>query len=178
MDCGATVNIMPHHILKKISKFDTNIRSHNVVLSDYEGRKKTTMGVIQVDVTVGSVTRTTIFMVIQGKPSYNLLVGREWLHGIGVVPSSTHQRLIIWREDGIVENIKADQCYFMADINNVGQNQFDRKLANIAPCQPAEEMYANLNEAFVSLKLHETHVFVWDMEPLEDPYAKNPAPTG
>ena len=108
VDCGATVNIMPHHILKKIGKFDTDIRSHNVVLSDYEGRTKTTMGVIQVDITVGSVTRPTIFMVIQGRPSYNLQVGREWLHGISVMPSSMHHRLIIWQEDGIIENIEAD----------------------------------------------------------------------
>src|ERR1043165_1354573 len=139
VDCGATVNIMPHHILKKIGKFNTDIRSHNVVLSDYEGRTKTTMGVIQVDITVGSVTMPTIFMVIQGRPTYNLLVGREWLHGIGVVPSSMHQHLIIWREDGIVENIKAYQGYFMVDVNAIGQNHFDRKLTNIASCHPAEE---------------------------------------
>ena len=117
-------------------------------------------------------------MVIHGRPSYNLLVGREWLHGIGIVPSSMHQCQIIWKEDDIVENIEADQGYFMADINNVGQNQFDRKQANIAPCQPTEEMYANMNEAFVSLKLHETHGFVWDVEPLEDPCAEEPVPTG
>src|ERR1051325_2888218 len=178
VDCGATVNIMPHHILKKIGKFDTDIRSHNMVPSDYKGRTKTTMGVIQVNITVGSVTRPTIFMVIQGRPSYNLLVDREWLHGIGVVPSSMHQRLIIWQEDGIVENIEADQGYFMADINNVGQNKFDRKLANIAPCHPAKDTYANLHEAFVSLKLHETHGFTWDVEYLEDPYAKEPASIG
>ena len=98
VDYGVTVNIMPHHILKKIGKFDTDIRSYNMVLSDYKGRTRNTMGVIQVNIIVGSVTRPTIFMVIQGKPSYNLLVGREWLHGIGVVSSSMHQRLIIWRE--------------------------------------------------------------------------------
>ena len=126
VDCGATVNIMPHHILKRVSKYDTDIRPHNVVLADYEGGTKTTMGVIQVDVTVGSVTRPTIFMVIKGRPSYNLLLGKEWLHGVGVVPSSMHQRLIIWREDGIVENIEADQGYFMqtlmlwAKTNSIG----------------------------------------------------------
>src|ERR1051325_5805358 len=89
-----------------------------------------------------------------------------------------HQRLIIWREDGVVENIEADQGYFMANVNAVGQNQFDRKLANIAPCHSAEEVYANLNEAFVSLKLHETHKFMWDVEYLEDPYAEELVPTG
>ncbi|XP_058733103.1 uncharacterized protein LOC131604695 [Vicia villosa] len=95
------------------------------------------MGVIQLNITVGSVTRPTIFMVIKGKPIYNLLVGRGWLHG--AAPSSMHQPLIIWRGDGIVKNIEADQSYFMADVNNIGQKQFDMKLANIAPCQPAED---------------------------------------
>ena len=96
---------------------------------------------------------------------------------VGVVTSSIHQRLVIWREDGIVENIEADQGYFRADVNNVGKKQFDRKLANISPCQPAEDVYANLDEAFVSLKLHETHGFIWDVERLEDPYCDN-RPTG
>ena len=88
-----------------------------------------------------------------------------------------HQRLVIWREDDIVENIKVDQGYFMAEVSNVEKKQFDRKLANISPCQPAEDVYANLDEAFVSLKLHETHGFMWDVEPLEDPYCTN-RPTG
>ena len=77
VDCGATVNIMPHHLLHKIGKYYTDVKSHNMVLSDYEGRTRNTMGVIQGDIIAGSITRTTIFMVIQGKPSYNLLVGRE-----------------------------------------------------------------------------------------------------
>lgn len=64
VDCGATVNIMPHHILKKIGKYDTDVRSNNIV-----GKTKSTMGVIMVKVTVGSITRPTLFMVIDAKPS-------------------------------------------------------------------------------------------------------------
>ena len=36
VDCGATINIMPHHLLWKIGKYDIDVRSHNMVLSDYE----------------------------------------------------------------------------------------------------------------------------------------------
>ena len=61
----------------------------------------------------------------------------------------------------------------MADVNNVDKKQFDRKLANISPCQPAEDVYANLDEAFISLKLHGTHGFMLDVEPLEDSYCEN-----
>ena len=60
----------------------------------------------------------------------------------------------------------------MADVNNIGR-EFDKKLANISTCQTTEELYANLDEAFVSRKFHETHGFIWDVEPLEDPYAVN-----
>lgn len=60
--CGATVNIMPAHILKKIGKYENEVRPNNVVLSDYGGKIAHTLGVIQVNITVGSVTRPTIFM--------------------------------------------------------------------------------------------------------------------
>ena len=148
VDCGATVNIMPHHILKKIGKYDTDVRSNYVVLSDYGGKTKSTMRVIMMNITVGSITRPTLFMVIDAKPSYNLLVGREWLHGVGVVPSSAHQRLVIWREDGVVENIEADQSYFMTEVNNVNSGSLDKNLAHIPPCSPAEFDLKATNNAY------------------------------
>lgn len=48
-----------------------------MVLSNYEGKTEQTMGVIQVYVTIGSITRPTMFMVIASKVSYNFLLGRE-----------------------------------------------------------------------------------------------------
>lgn len=53
-----------------------------------------------------------MFMIIASKATYNLLLGREWIHGVGAVPSSLHQRIAIWKNDGIVENIEADQGYY------------------------------------------------------------------
>lgn len=95
VDGGAAVNLMPHFMLEKIGKYDTDLRPHNRVLSNYEWKNGQTMGVIQVDVIVGSITRSTIFMEIASRPSYSLLLGREWIHGIGVVSSSLHQRILI-----------------------------------------------------------------------------------
>lgn len=95
VDGGAVVYLMPHLILNKIDKFDTYLRPHNMVLSNYEGKIDTTMGVIQVDITVGTITRPTIFMVISLGENYNLVLGREWIHGIRVVPSTLHQRISI-----------------------------------------------------------------------------------
>jgi hypothetical protein len=104
IDEGAAVNLMPHSLLKKIGKFDTDLHTHNIVLSNYQGKTGHSMGAIQVDVCVGSTVRPTLFLVVPSKANFNLLLGREWIHGVGAVPSTLHQRLIIWRDDGLVEN--------------------------------------------------------------------------
>ena len=82
IDCGATVNIIPHIMLKKLGKGDEDIKPHNMVLSNYEGGIGTTMGVIQLELKVETIVRPTMFTVISAKPNYNLLLGREWIHGI------------------------------------------------------------------------------------------------
>ncbi|XP_050919076.1 uncharacterized protein LOC127136579 [Lathyrus oleraceus] len=87
VDGGVVVNLMLHYMLKRFDKDGTNTRPHNMVLSNYEGKVGTTTGVIQVDLTVGIITRPTMFMVIASKANYNLLLGREWIHGICTVPS-------------------------------------------------------------------------------------------
>jgi hypothetical protein len=109
-----------------------------------------------------------MFMVIPAKGNYNLLLGREWIHGIGAVPSTMHQRISIWREDGVVENVEADQSYFMAEVNHVDKKNFDRNLAHIGPCHPAEEGYAPNKNALYFLTLH-PNGFQWDREIMGDP---------
>src|SRR4051812_27500446 len=167
-DGGATVNLMPQYMLKRIGMFDTDIRPHSMVLSNYEGKIGQTLGVIQVNLTVGSVTRPTMFMVIPAKANYNLLLGREWIHGVAAVPSTMHQRVTIWREDGIVENIEGDQSYYMAEVNQVNKTNFDRNLANIGPCHAAEEMYSPNKNALYYLTLH-PNGFQWDREIMDGP---------
>ena len=83
-----------------------------MVLTNYEGTTGKSLGAVEVELIVGSVSKTTTFMVVQSKANFNVLLGREWILGVGAVPSTLHQRIAIWREDGLVENIEADQSYF------------------------------------------------------------------
>ena len=85
VDGGEIVNLMPQFMLKRIGMFDTDIKSHNMVLSKYEGKIGHTLGVVQLDLILGSIIRPTMFMVIESKTNYNMLLGREWFHGIGTV---------------------------------------------------------------------------------------------
>lgn len=76
-DGGAAVSLMTHYMLERFGKDDTDTRPHDMVMSNYKGKVGTTMGVIQIDLTVGTITRPTMFMVIKSKANYNMLLGRE-----------------------------------------------------------------------------------------------------
>lgn len=85
-----------------------------------------------------------MFMVIASKASYNLLLGREWIHGVEAVPSSLHQRITIWRNNGIMENVEADEGYYMAEVNHVDKRKFDKNIVNIVPYTPTWFTYMPL----------------------------------
>jgi hypothetical protein len=105
-----------------------------------------------------------MFMIVGTKANYNMLLEREWIHAVGAIPSLMHQRIIIWRPDGSVENIEADQGYFKTPINHVDMRQFDKHLATIAPCDSAEFSFTPDDNAYCSLSLHPHYGFRWDKE--------------
>lgn len=54
---GATFNLMSYSIFKKMGKTNKDLRPHNMVLSNYEGKTSNILGVIQVDLSVGLTSR-------------------------------------------------------------------------------------------------------------------------
>ena len=67
VDGGATVNLMPYTLFKKMGKCGDDLRQHNMVLSNYEWKTSNILGVVQVDLAIGTTTRSTLFMVINSK---------------------------------------------------------------------------------------------------------------
>ena len=56
------------------------------------------MGLIRVEMTIGELKSSTIFHVIDARTSYNMLLGRPWIHGNKVVSSTLHQCLKFYLE--------------------------------------------------------------------------------
>ena len=52
------------------------------------------MGVLPIDITVGSKTSLLDFFVINSTTNYNVLLGRDWIHPNWCVQSSLHQFLL------------------------------------------------------------------------------------
>jgi len=170
MDGGVTVNLLPQSILTKIGLCDTDSKPHNVVLTNYKGTSGHSLGAVEVGLVVGSVKRNTMFMVVPSKANFNALLGREWIHGVGAVPSTLHQRLSIWREDGLVENIEADQSYFLAEVNTITKENFDKQLPRIPPCLSLGPTYEVQDDEMFSMQLVPKYGFQWPWEIVDVEY--------
>jgi len=77
-----------------------------------------------------------------------------------------HQRISIWRDDGTVKNIEADQTYFLVEVNQNTRKTFDKSLENIVPCSSAKSIGTDQADAS-SVRLHPTHGFTWERETFE-----------
>ena len=78
-----------------------------------EGVVSLAVGALCVDLTIGSKTLPTTFFFINGKGSYSLLLGRDWIHANYCIPSTMHQCLIQWISD-VVEVVAADSSFSIA----------------------------------------------------------------
>src|SRR3954470_7916208 len=107
VDTGAAVNIMPYSMLRRLGHSSADLIKTNVTLSDFNGQASGTQGVLNVDLTVGRKTIPTSFFIVDGKSTYAVLLGRDWIHANCCIPSTMHQCLIQWNGDE-VEVIHAD----------------------------------------------------------------------
>ena len=80
VDGDVEVNIMPYAMLRKLGKSNEDLTKTDIMLKDFEGVVSPALGALCVDLTIGSKTLPTTFFVINGKGSYSLLLGQDWIH--------------------------------------------------------------------------------------------------
>jgi hypothetical protein len=95
VDSGAIVNVMPYPLYKKLGGTDDELVKTNMTITGVGGGTSIlSRGIANMELTVGSKTLATAFFVADVQGSYNLILGRDWIHANCCVPSSLHQFLI------------------------------------------------------------------------------------
>ena len=59
----------------------------------YDSTKRDVMGTLMIELLIGPATFPTLFQVLRIPMSFNLLLGRRWIHRAGVILSSLHQKV-------------------------------------------------------------------------------------
>ena len=108
VDGGAAVNIMPYSTYRKLGRTPEDLIKTNMKLKDFNGNPSEAKGILNAELTVGSKTLPVSFFVTEGKGSYTVLLGRDWIHANCCVPSTMHQCLIQW-DGGRAEIVPADR---------------------------------------------------------------------
>jgi hypothetical protein len=96
IDGGASVNILPLSLFKKLGHVEGDLKRRNLSLSGFAGDPTKAKGIICKEVRVGNKTVPTAFFVVDVKGRYNMLLGRDWIHANECVPSTLHQCIIKW----------------------------------------------------------------------------------
>ena len=52
------------------------------------------MGTLETELLIGPTVFVTVFQVLRIPTSFNLLLGRPWIHRARVIPSSLHQKVM------------------------------------------------------------------------------------
>ncbi|XP_070005998.1 uncharacterized protein [Nicotiana sylvestris] len=91
IDNGSSANICPLATLNKLKVADDRIHQNSVCVRGFHGGGINIVGDIVLELTIGPVEFTMEFQVIDVAMSYNLLLGRPWIHAAKAVPSTLHQ---------------------------------------------------------------------------------------
>jgi len=90
-DGGSVINIMPKSTMNYLVITIEELSKSWMMIQAFNLEVQHAIGMIRLELTMGDLSTTSIFHVIDSKTSYKLLLGWRWLHEHGVIASTPHQ---------------------------------------------------------------------------------------
>ena len=108
VDQGSAAKIMYPDLFKGLNLRTEVLTPYNSPLVSFEGKVIIPKGQIRLPMQVGSETVEVDFIVVDAYSPYTTIVARPWLHTLGAVSSTLHQK-IKYPSEGKIEEILGDQ---------------------------------------------------------------------
>ncbi|KAM2108381.1 hypothetical protein EV1_024146 [Malus domestica] len=83
-------------IMKALRQSNDKLIPSGITMSSFVGDKSQTKGILHLEVNIAGRNHMTVFIIIDSKTEYNVLLGRDWIHQMNCIPSSLYQVLIFW----------------------------------------------------------------------------------
>ena len=109
VDQGSAAEIMYPDLYKGLSLRAEDLTPYSSPLVSFEGKVIIPKGQIRVPVQIGSETVEVDFIVVDAYSPYTAIVARPWLHTLGAVSSTLHQK-VKYPFEGQIEEILGDQA--------------------------------------------------------------------
>ena len=107
VDQGSVAEIMYPDLYKGLNLKAEDLMSYNSPLVSFEGKIVIPKGQVRLPVQTGSEVVEVDFIVVDTYSPYTAIVARPWLHTLGAVSSTLHQK-VKYLFDGQIEEILGD----------------------------------------------------------------------
>ena len=118
IDQGSAAEIMYPDLYKGVGLKTENLTTYSSPLVSFESKMVVPKGQIRLPVQAGTDVVEVDFIVVNAFSPYTAIMGRSWLHFLGVVSSTLHQKVKYPSEDQVLEIVGsqsvARQCLIAA----------------------------------------------------------------
>ena len=108
VDQGSAAEIMYPDLFKGLNLRTEDLTPYNSPLVSFEGKVIIPKGQISLPVQTGLETVEVDFIVVDAYSLYTAIVARPWLHNLGAISSTLHQK-IKYPSGGKIEEVLGDQ---------------------------------------------------------------------
>ncbi|XP_028121917.1 uncharacterized protein LOC114319112 [Camellia sinensis] len=105
IDQGSSVEIMYYDTFKQMKLKDKDLAPATSPLVSFNSQPEWPIGKIILPVKAGSVVKQVEFWVLKVPSTYNLILGRGWLHAMQEVASTFHQVMRFPAPSGQIEEV-------------------------------------------------------------------------
>lgn len=89
VNCGASINICTLSLVKALRyKKDVVDPRKKITIKAYDDEERSSKGMVILPIRVGPVVKETICKVLDLQLTYNILLGRPWIHDMQSIPST------------------------------------------------------------------------------------------
>jgi len=108
VDQGSAVEIIYLNLYKGLNLKSKDLTPYSSPLVSFEGKLTIPKGQIRLPVQIGSEVVEVDFIVVDAYSPYTAIVARPWLHTLGAVSSTLHQK-VKYPSEGQIKEILRDQ---------------------------------------------------------------------
>ncbi|RVW95318.1 hypothetical protein CK203_034202 [Vitis vinifera] len=95
LDNGSALNVCPLATAIALGYALFNFGPSTQTVRAYDSTRREVMGTLEIELLIGPTTFVAVFQVLRIPTSFNLLLGRPWIHRAGAIPSSFHQKPVL-----------------------------------------------------------------------------------
>ena len=118
VDLGSSADLLQVAVIKQMGFIPSSLENPGRILSGFKGSSTTSLRDIALLVQAGPVILNVLFSMVEDLSPFNAILGRTWLHGMKVIPSTYHQMVNFITQDGQIDlygsQLAARQCYQIA----------------------------------------------------------------